>query len=286
MNREKITIPRLQQMADINETIICTTCYDYPIGLLLDRAGVHMIMVGDSVGMVVLGYENTVPVTMEEILHHAKAVVRACKTPFIIGDMPFGSYNSGTELAVINATRLMKEGGVDGVKVEGGRSVAKTVRSIVEGGIPVMGHIGVTPQTVSQLGGYKARGKSIAEAKSLIEDALALEDAGVFALELECIPVPVSQMISEKLRVPTIGFGAGPHCDGQGLVLYDVLGLYDKPIPKLSKRYINLSELITNAIETYISEVLEESFPAPENCFSMPDDDVKLLREQVAVCRP
>jgi 3-methyl-2-oxobutanoate hydroxymethyltransferase len=279
---QKITIPRLWEKKEKGEVIICTSCYDYPTGLLLDRAGVDVVMVGDSVGMVVLGYENTVPVTMEEIVHHAKAVVRGCKGPFIIGDMPFGSYNSSREKAVENATRLMKEAGVDGVKVEGSDiTVVETVRAIVKAGIPVMGHIGVTPQTVSQLGGYKARGKGAAEAKALIDGALALEGAGAFAIELECIPVPVSKIISERLRVPTIGFGAGPYCDGQGLIFYDLLGLYDRPMPKLSKRYVNLSEIIVNAVQTYALEVREGKFPGPENSFSMPEEELTVLKEQL-----
>ena len=280
-NRDKVTVTELQEMARNGRKIICTTCYDYPTGLLLDKAGVDLIMVGDSVGMVVLGYENTVPVTIEEIIHHAKAVTRGCKRPFIIGDMPFGSYNSSKEEAIVNATRLMKEARVDGVKVEGGQVVVETVRAIVAAGIPVMGHIGVTPQTVSQLGGYRARGKGATEAKALIDDALALEAVGAFAIELECIPVPVSKIISDKLRIPTVGFGAGPYCDGQGLVLYDVLGMYDRPIPKLSKRYVNLSEIIFGTIKSYMSEVDEGAFPAPENCFTMPEEELNILREQM-----
>lgn len=281
MEREKVTIPRLQEMKKRGETIVCTTCYDYPIGLLLDRAGVDMVMVGDSVGMVVLGYENTVPVTVDEVIHHAKAVVRSCKSPLIIGDMPFGSYNRSKEEAIYNATRLMKEAGVDTVKVEGGRSVVETVRAIVQAGIPVMGHIGVTPQTVSQLGGYKARGKQASEAKALVEDALALEEAGAFAIEMECIPVPVSKLISEKLKIPTIGFGAGPYCDGQGLILHDILGLYDRPMPKLAKCYVNLSEIITDTIQTYMKEVREGKFPTSDHSFIMPDEEFKVLQEQL-----
>jgi len=281
MEREKVSIPCLQEMKKRGETIVCTTCYDYPMGLLLDRAEVDMVMVGDSVGMVVLGYENTVPVTMGEIVHHAKAVVRGCKTPLIIGDMPFGSYNANKEEAIVNATRLMKEAGVDTVKVEGGKPVVETVRAIVQAGIPVMGHIGVTPQTISQLGGYKARGKKASEAKALIEDATALEEAGAFAIELECIPVPVSRLITEKLKIPTVGFGAGPYCDGQGLVLYDVLGLYDRPIPKLAKCYVNLSKIIIDTLQTYIKDVREGGFPDSNHSFIMSDEEFKTLEKQL-----
>jgi len=281
MERKKVSIPHIQEMKKQGETIVCTTCYDYPTGMLLDRAGVDMVMVGDSVGMVVLGYENTVPVTIEEILHHAKAVVRACKTPLIIGDMPFGSYNSNKEQAISNATRLMKEAGVDTVKVEGGKSVIETVHAIVKAGIPVMGHIGVTPQTVSQLGGYKARGKQASEARTLIDDALALEEAGAFAIELECIAAPVSKIITEKLKIPTVGFGAGPYCDGQGLILHDILGLYDRPSPKLAKRYINLSEIIISTIQIFMKEVRERKFPDSKHSFIMSDEELKTLKEQI-----
>lgn len=281
MEREKISIPDLQEMKNQRKMIVCTTCYDYPIGLLLDRAGVDMIMVGDSVGMVVLGYENTVPVTMDEIIHHAKAVVRACKTPLIVGDMPFGSYNSSKEQAILNSTRLMKSAAVDCVKVEGGDPVVEIVHAIVQAGIPVMGHIGVTPQTVSKLGGYKARGKQASEAKALIEDALALEEAGAFAIELECITVPVAKLITEKLKIPTVGFGSGPYCDGQGLVLHDILGLYDRPIPKLAKSYVNLSKIIVDTIQSYTKEVREGEFPNSNHSFIMPDEEVRLLKEQL-----
>lgn len=283
MEREKVSIPYLKEMKERGETIVCTTCYDYPVGLLIDRAGVDMVMVGDSVGMVVLGYENTVPVTMDEVIHHAKAVVRGCKTPLIVGDMPFGSYNSSKEEAIYNATRLMKEAGVDTIKVEGGRSVVETVRAVVQAGIPVMGHIGVTPQTVSQLGGYKARGKQASEAKALIDDALSLEEAGAFAIELECIPVPVSKLITEKLKIPTVGFGAGPYCDGQGLVLYDLLGLYDRPIPKLAKCYVNLSGIITDAIKNYMKEIGEGKFPDSEHSFIMSDEELKMLHDELGL---
>jgi len=260
----------------------CTSCYDYPIGLLLDLAGIDMVMVGDSVGMVVLGYETTVPVTMEEMLHHAKAVVRSCKNPLIVGDMPFGSYNLSKEQAIMNATIFMKEAGVDCVKVEGGKTIADTVKAVVKAGIPVMGHIGVTPQTISQLGGYKARGKQSSEAVSLIEDALALEAAGAFAIELECIPIPVSKIITEKLKIPTVGFGAGPYCDGQGMVLYDMLGLYHKPIPKLAKRYVNLFEIISDAVGKFINEIKESKFPTAENSFIMTDKEFKILKKELS----
>lgn len=281
MDRQKVTIPYLQALKMKKERIICTSCYDYPIGLLLEKAGVDMVVVGDSVGMVVLGYESTVPVTMEEMLHHAKAVVRACKSPLVVGDMPFGSYNCTREQAISNATRFMKEGGVDAVKVEGGKGIVDTVSALTSGGIPVMGHIGVTPQTVSQLGGYKVRGKEVAAAKALIEDALALEAAGAFAIELECIPTPVSRIITEKLRIPTIGAGAGPYCDGQGLVIHDILGLYDRPVPKLAKSYANLSGTITDAVQTYMREVKEGKFPDHQHSFAMTDDALKTLQEQL-----
>jgi len=271
MKQRNVSIPMLKVMKQRNEKIICLSCYNYSIGIVLDRAEVDMVVVGDSVGMVELGYDTTMPVVMDEIIHHAKAVVKACKYPLVIGDMPFGSYNVSEEQAIVNANRLMKEAGVDAVSLEGGNSVAKTIKAIIKAGIPVMGHIGLTPQTISQLGGYKVQGKSFSEAKELIDTSIMLEEIGVFALELECIPWVVSKTISEKLKIPTIGIGSGANCDGQGLVINDVLGLYDKP-PKFAKRYVNLSEIIFDSIQKYIKEVKEGSFPNSEHSFEMSDN--------------
>lgn len=274
----KVTIQKLKAMKQNGEKISMITAYDYPTALLVDRAGIEIILVGDSLAMTVLGLDTTVPVTMEEMIHHIRPVVRGAKTPLIVGDMPFGSFNESKEQAVRNATRLMKEGGCDVVKLEGGVEVKDTVKAIVDAGIPVMAHIGLTPQTVSQLGGFKVQGKSIEAAKALIEDALALEEAGAFAIVLECIPEDLGRVISEKLSIPTIGIGAGRYTDGQVLVFHDLVGLFEKFIPKFVKKYVNLGEEIVKALETYKKEVKEGEFPAEEHVFGgLGEEELKRL---------
>jgi 3-methyl-2-oxobutanoate hydroxymethyltransferase len=274
----KITIQKLQEMKDNKEKISMTTAYDYPAAYFVDKAGIEMILVGDSLAMTILGLDSTVPVTMEDMLHHIRPVVKGASNTLIIGDLPFGSYNVSQEQAIINATRFMKEGGCDAVKLEGGTEVAETVKAIVDAGIPVMGHIGLTPQTVSKLGGFKVQGKSLETAQSLVDDALALEKAGAFSLVIECVPEEVSKLITHKVSIPTIGIGAGGYCDGQVLVFHDMLGLFEKFIPKFVKRYVNLGEEIVKSLEEFKSEVKAGSFPAQEHVFGGVDaEELKQL---------
>lgn len=274
----KVTIQKLQEMKDNQEKISMTTAYDYPAAYFVDKAGIEMILVGDSLAMTILGLDSTVPVTMEDMLHHIRPVVKGAPNTLIIGDLPFGSYNVSQEQAIINATRFMKEGGCDAVKLEGGTEVAETVKAIVDAGIPVMGHIGLTPQTVSKLGGFKVQGKSLETAQSLVDDALALEKAGAFSLVIECVPEEVGKLITHKVSIPTIGIGAGRYCDGQVLVFHDMLGLFEKFIPKFVKRYVNLGEDIVKSLEEFKSEVKAGNFPAQEHVFGGVDaEDLKKL---------
>ena len=278
MERKKMTPVDIQALKKQGKKISMLTAYDYPLALLEDRAGIDIILVGDSVAMTVLGYENTLPVTMDEMIHHTKAVVRGAKHPLIIGDMPFMSYNTSEREAIINAGRFMKEGGADAVKLEGGASVKEVVRSIVRAGIPVMGHIGLTPQTISMLGGFKVQGKDAQAAQKIIDDALSLEDAGAFSVLLEAVPAPIAKMVTERLRVPTIGIGAGIHCDGQVLVVHDLLGLFDRFTPKFAKKYVNLSELILKALESYREEVLKGEFPTDQHSFHIDEKELSKIK--------
>lgn len=265
--RAKVTLPQIRAMKERGEKITMVTAYDYPSALLADQAGLEMILVGDSLGMVVLGYQSTVPVTMDEMVHHTRAVMRANPAALVVADMPFLSYQASVADAVYNAGRLIKEGGADAVKLEGGQPVVPAVRAIVEAGIPVMGHLGLTPQSVVQLGGYRVQGRDAAVAEKIAADAVALAEAGVFSLVLECVPVDLARRITAELAVPTIGIGAGPACDGQVLVYHDLLGLFDRFKPKFVKRYVNLSTTIVKALEEYREEVRRGKFPAEEHCF-------------------
>jgi len=277
MAKQKTTIPQLKEMKEQGKKIRMVTAYDYPTGILVDQTDIELILVGDSLGMVVLGYDGTVPVTMEEMLHHCKATVRGAKNTLIVGDMPFGSYNTSVSDAVYNATRLMKEGGVDCVKLEGGLNVVETVRAIVAGGIPVMAHIGLTPQTASALGGFKVQGKDAAAAERMVTEALKLEEAGACAIVLEAIPAPLAEIITKKLTIPTIGIGAGVHCDGQVLVTHDLIGLFDRFVPKFVKQYTNVSKEIVAAFNAYAEEVATGKFPGPEHSFTMKEEVLKRL---------
>jgi 3-methyl-2-oxobutanoate hydroxymethyltransferase len=277
MDRKKITPVDIQEMKRAGKKITMLTAYDYPMALLEDRAEIDIILVGDSVGMVVLGYENTIPVTMDEMIHHTKAVSRGARSALIIGDMPFMSYNSSEREAITNAGRFMKEGGADAVKLEGGASVTEVVRAIVKAGIPVMGHIGLTPQTISMLGGFKVQGKDAKAAQKIIDDAVILEEAGAFSVLLEAIPAPIARRITEKLTVPTIGIGAGVHCDGQVLVVHDMLGLFDRFTPKFVKKYANLSDSILKALESYREDVLKGAFPADQHSFHIDEKELGKL---------
>ncbi len=278
MDRKKITPVDVQTMKREGKRIAMLTAYDYPMALLEDRAGIEIILVGDSLGMTVLGYENTVPVTMEEMIHHTKAVTRGAKYALVIGDMPFMSYNASERDAILNAGRFMKEGGADAVKLEGGASVKETVKAIVKAGIPVMGHIGLTPQTISMLGGFKVQGKDAQAAQKIIDDALSLEDAGAFSVLLEAVPAPIAKRVTERLNVPTIGIGAGVHCDGQVLVVHDMLGLFDRFTPKFAKRYVNLSEPMLKAFDSYREEVLKGTFPTDQHSFHIDEKELSKVK--------
>jgi 3-methyl-2-oxobutanoate hydroxymethyltransferase len=263
----KVTISTIREMKTKGEKITMLTAYDYSTALVVDEAGIDMILVGDSLGMVMLGYDSTIPVTMDDMIHHTKAVTRAAKYAMVIGDMPFMSYQASQDEAIINAGRIMKEAGAQGIKLEGGRDVAEITRRIVSAGIPVMGHLGLTPQSVHQLGGYKVQGKKKEAAQKMIEDAKILEEAGAFSVVLECVPEKLAEEITASLAIPTIGIGAGVHCDGQVLVVSDMLGMFEKFTPKFVKKYANLNVDITEAIGTYIDEVKSEVFPGKEQSF-------------------
>lgn len=273
----KITTLKLQEMKDKGEKISMTTAYDYPTACMIEKAGIEIILVGDSLMMTVLGDDSTIACTMDQMVHHIKPVVLGAPSPLIVGDMPFGSYNVSKEKAIENCTRLMKEGRCDVIKLEGGREVADTVKAIVDAGIPVMGHIGLTPQTVSKLGGFKIQGKGDA-AKDVLEDALALERAGVWGMVLECVPEELGKLITEKVKVPTIGIGGGRYCDGQVLVFHDMVGLFEKFIPKFVKQYMNLSPEIVKALEVFKTEVKSGAFPEEKHTFGgVTEEELKRL---------
>jgi 3-methyl-2-oxobutanoate hydroxymethyltransferase len=271
--RKKVTTRVFQQKKANGQPITMLTAYDYPTALAIDRAGMDAILVGDSLGMVVLGYENTLPVTMEEMLHHCRAVARGAHYALLIGDMPFMSYQVSVSEAVRNAGRFLQEGGMDAVKLEGGRERLEAVRAITGAGIPVMGHLGLTPQSVHQLGGFRAQGKTAAAASRLLEDALLLQEAGCFSLVLESVPGKLGEYISERLEMATIGIGAGLGCDGQVLVTHDLLGLFDRFTPKFARRYANLHAEMGKAFDTFKAEVESQAFPGTEHTVEMPADE-------------
>ena len=272
--RRKVTVLDLQEMKENGRKITMLSIPDYPLALLADRAGLDTILVGDSLAMTVLGYETTVSITLDEMLHHAKAVTRGTKYAFVIGDMPFMSNNTSERDAIINAGRFMQEAGTDAVKVEGGVNAAHIVSAIVRAGIPVVGHIGLTPQHISQLGGYKAQGTDLETGSRVIEDALAVEKAGAFAIILECVPDQISRIVTERLKIPTISYGAGIHCDGQGLVAHDILGIFDRFTPKFVKKYSNLGQQIQGAFEEYVDDVVSQQFPKDEHTFHIKKDQL------------
>jgi len=279
--RKKVTTITYRQKKERGEIITMLTAYDYPTALAVDKAGIDSILVGDSLGMVVLGYENTLPVTMEEMLHHCRAVARGAKTALLIGDMPFMSYQVSIEEATRNAGRFLQQGGMDAVKLEGGRERADAIRSITGAGIPVMGHLGLTPQSINQLGGFRAQGKTAIAAKRLVEDALILEEAGCFGLVLESVPARLAELISKRLSIPTIGIGAGPGCDGQVLVTYDVLGLFDRFTPKFVKKYADFHNEMQRAFADYVEDVETKRFPAQEHIVEMDDKEWESLLKEV-----
>jgi len=279
MERRKITIPDIKRKKEEGKKITMLTAYDYPSGRLIDEAGMDMILVGDSLAMTVLGYESTVPVTMDEMIHHAKAVKRGVKYALLIGDMPFMSYNINEKETIRNAGRFIKEGGCGAVKLEGGLEMAGITKTLVDAGIPVLGHIGLTPQTATQLGGFKVQGKDAKSAQRLVDSALALEKAGCFGIVLECVPDKLAKLITEKLSIPTIGIGAGPYCDGQVLVTNDMIGLFDRFTPKFVKKYADLWPELSEAFRRYKEEVEGGKFPTEENSFTMNGDELNKLKK-------
>jgi len=282
MSDNKITVLDVRQAKKEGRKLVMVTAYDYPFGLMADEAGVDIVLIGDSLGMVVMGLEGTVEVTMEHMIHHIRAVVRGCKRPLVVGDMPFMSYNTSIREAIINAGRLMKEGGCDVIKLEGGVDSASTVEAIVKAGIPVQGHIGLTPQTASALGGFKMQGKDAKAAMRIIDDAKALENAGVFSMILEAVPAPLAKLVAEAVSVPVIGIGAGIDVDGQVLVTHDMIGLFDKFVPKFVKQYTKIRTTIITALKTYKDEVAETSFPGPEHSFKMSEKTLEQLKKMMA----
>jgi len=276
----RVTIGQLKEMKQKGEKIPMLTAYDYSTARFLDDTGIPIILVGDSLGMVVLGYESTIPVTMEDMLHHVKAVVRGTKRALIVGDMPLMTYHTSVSDALRNAARFIQEGGCQAIKLEGGEHMAETVRRIVECGIPVQGHIGLTPQSVHQLGGFKVVGRTPEAAVRLLNDARALEQAGAFSIVLETVPAPLARLITQKVSVPIIGIGAGPYCDGQVQVVHDLLGLYADFVPKHAKQYARLGEAIKAAVSDYIGEVKSGAFPTEKHSSTMDESILADLTRQ------
>ena len=277
MERKKVTIAELYQKKAMGQKISMMTAYDYPTANLVDQAGIDTVLVGDSLGMVMLGYDSTVPVTMDEMIHHCKAVSRGAKSTFIIGDMPFMSYQTNVEKAIENAGRFMKEAACDSVKLEGGSEMVPVVKAIVTAGVPVCGHIGLTPQTATMLSGFKVQAKDAESARQLVKSAKDLEEAGAFMIVMECIPDLVAEKITKELKIPTIGIGAGKHCDGQVLVYHDLVGLFERFTPKFVKQYINLAPKIKEALIQFKREVEEGIFPGPEHTFSIKEEEAKKI---------
>jgi 3-methyl-2-oxobutanoate hydroxymethyltransferase len=273
----KLPLTELAEMKRRGEKIVMVTAYDYPSGRLADAAGIDVVLVGDSAAMTILGHDSTVPATMDDMLLLSRAAARGATRPLVVADMPFGSYQISTEEAVRNAVRFVKEAGVDAVKVEGANPVLARVEGIVGAGVPVMGHIGLTPQSVTMLGGYRAQGRTARRARQLVEDAQALERAGCFALVLECVPAPVAARITESVTIPTIGIGAGAACDGQVLVFHDMLGLYEGRSPRFVKRYAELAALTREALERYAADVRGGAFPEESHTYAMPAEELTLF---------
>lgn len=274
MNPQKVTVPEILKRKRDGKKISMLTAYDYPFARILDEAGVDVLLVGDTLGMVVQGLDTTLPVTVDEVIYHLKMVSRARCRALVVGDLPFLSYQVSTEDALRNAGRMMKEGGAEAVKLEGGVHVAETIAALTAVDIPVMGHVGLTPQSIHRMGGHKVQGKkhgrSAGGRERLLEDAAAVEEAGAFAVVLEGIPLDLAAEITERLSIPTIGIGAGVHCDGQVLVMHDLLGLFDKFAPKFSKRYVNLREIVSGAVRDYVGEVQSGAFPTDAHSFHSP----------------
>jgi len=281
MQKDKVELSTVSKMKREGRPITMVTAYDTPTARIVDAAGIDTVLVGDSAANVVLGYPDTIPVTMDELIHHTRAVKRGLERAMLIGDMPFMSYNISIERAIENAGRFIKEAGADAVKLEGGGWVADTVSYIVQAGIPIVGHLGLTPQTAGMLGGYKVQGKDAASAKQIYEDALGLQAAGAFMLVLECVPARLGTLISRKLDIPVIGIGAGNGTDGQVLVYHDLVGIHAGFTPKFVKRYAQAGEIMQKAVETYRHEVQERTFPGDEHSFKIPDEEYEALEKAI-----
>ena len=273
----KNTTTSIMQMKNSVHKISMLTAYDYTTARLLDEAGVNTILVGDSLGNVILGYEDTISVTVEDMIHHSAAVARGAKNALVVTDLPFMSYQTSVYDAVVNAGRLMKEGRAGAVKLEGGKEVCPQIKAIVSAGIPVVAHLGLTPQSINTFGGFKVQGKTEAAAKKLIEDAKAVEEAGAFLLVLECVPAKLAKLVTESINIPTIGIGAGAGCDGQVLVIYDMLGMFSDFKPKFVKHFANAGDMIREAVKTYIAEIDDGTFPAEEHCYKIDDEVIDKL---------
>ena len=273
----KNTTTSIMQMKNSGHKISMLTAYDYTTARLLDEAGVNTILVGDSLGNVILGYEDTISVTVEDMIHHSAAVARGAKNALVVTDLPFMSYQTSVYDAVVIAGRLMKEGRAGAVKLEGGKEVCPQIKAIVSAGIPVVAHLGLTPQSINTFGGFKVQGKTEAAAKKLIEDAKAVEEAGAFLLVLECVPAKLAKLVTESINIPTIGIGAGAGCDGQVLVIYDMLGMFSDFKPKFVKHFANAGDMIREAVKTYIAEIDDGTFPAEEHCYKIDDEVIDKL---------
>ncbi len=263
----KMTVPEVRGMKEKGEKIVCLTAYDYCFARILDEAGIDLMLVGDSLGSVVQGHDSTLPVTVDDVIYHTRAVIRGRRRALVVSDMPFMTFQLGVDEAKRNAGRLVQEGGAESVKLEGGVTQAATIEGLVKMGVPVMGHVGLTPQSIHQFGGYRIQGRGEADAHAILDDAMAVEQAGAFAVVLEGIPVQLAREITQRLSIPTIGIGAGMHCDGQILVVHDMLGLFDDFTPKFVKQYANLKETVGGAVRSYMEEVRTEAFPAEEHTF-------------------
>ncbi len=282
---QKVTIPFLQNKKKNKDKIVAITAYDFPVAKIMDECGIDLILVGDSLGMVVLGYENTIPVTMEEMIHHTKPVARASKNALVVGDMPYFSFHLSIEESVMNASRFLKEAGAKAVKIEGSsKKRLKLIETLVEAEIPVMGHVGLTPQSIHHFGRFKVKGREVDEAKKIITGAMNLEKAGVFSVVLECIPMELARIITEKLKVPTIGIGAGPYCDGQILVFHDLVGYSNGYLPKFVKKYADFHELISRSVKGYIDDVKGGKFPDDKYSYHLKTEETaELLKNEAEV---
>ena len=280
-NRQRITLPTLMKKMADGVPITMITCYDYAMADLVEKAGVDMVLVGDSLGMTMLGYEGTLPVTMDDMIRHTQAVRRGSPSSWLIGDMPYMSYQPSDETAVRNAGRFMAETGCDAVKLEGGRQMASRVKAIADAGIPVMGHLGLTPQSVSALGGFRVQGKGWEQALRIVEDARILEEAGAFSILFEMIPDRVQHIITERAGIPIISLGSGPHAHGQLLIFHDMFGLYPRFKPKMAKVYGNAGEIILNGLKQYVAEVTGRQFPQPDHWFSIRDEELEELKQRL-----